>query len=206
MRAALRPQPSAITTVDCRYMNKPNYAAAYMLQHGREVAFVDNNTNEQVSNLLFSHNSSIPYLLSALKQNNLSWQDVKYIIVTHIHLDHSGGTSQLSKLCPNARVLAHPRAAPHLIDPSRKSVNLLFSRKKGIIAGARSVYGEQKFAELYGEIEPIESDRVVHVEDGTKLQLGDSELEFIHTRGHARHHMVIYDKNTKSIFTGMNSV
>ncbi|MCL4420006.1 hypothetical protein M1146_08060 [Patescibacteria group bacterium] len=46
------------------------------------------------------------------------------------------------------------------------------------------------------------AERVVQVEDGEKLQLGDSELEFIHTRGHARHHMVIYDKNTKSIFTG----
>lgn len=43
----------------------------------------------------------------------------QYIIVTHIHLDHAGGTSKLAKLCPNAKVLAHPRAAPHLIDPSR---------------------------------------------------------------------------------------
>lgn len=64
------------------------------------------------------------------------------------------------------------------------------------------MYGEQHCAELYGDIEPIAEAKVHAIEDGATLTLGSSELEFIHTRGHARHHMVIYDKYTKSIFTG----
>jgi glyoxylase-like metal-dependent hydrolase (beta-lactamase superfamily II) len=65
------------------------------------------------------------------------------------------------------------------------------------------VYGDAAFTEAYGEIEPIEGERVIEIPDGATLDLGSSQLEFIHTRGHARHHMVIYDTSSKSIFTGM---
>eukprot|EP01126_Amoeba_proteus_P004716 TRINITY_DN11563_c0_g1_i1.p1 TRINITY_DN11563_c0_g1~~TRINITY_DN11563_c0_g1_i1.p1 ORF type:complete len:331 (+),score=67.76 TRINITY_DN11563_c0_g1_i1:87-1079(+) len=168
-----------ISTIDCRYMNKTKYAASYMLNRNKEVAFVDNNTND-----------SVPILLTTLRNQNLSVEEVKYIIITHIHLDHAGGTSTLAKMCPNAKVLAHPRAVPHLINP------------KMIIAGASAVYGEEEFNKIYGKIEAVHPEKVLSIADGTKLPLGGSELEFIHTRGHAKHHMVIYDHATESIFTG----
>eukprot|EP01127_Copromyxa_protea_P011860 TRINITY_DN3025_c0_g1_i2.p1 TRINITY_DN3025_c0_g1~~TRINITY_DN3025_c0_g1_i2.p1 ORF type:complete len:271 (-),score=46.12 TRINITY_DN3025_c0_g1_i2:260-1072(-) len=179
MRVVPRSKIPSITTIDCRYMNRANCAAAYMISHQQEVAFVDNNTN-----------GSVPLLLSALKNTGLSPKHVKYIIITHIHLDHAGGTSALAKACPYATILAHPRAAPHLVDPTR------------IIAGAKSVYGEAMFNEVYGNIEAIPSERVVQIADGAKLNLGSSELEFIHTRGHAKHHMVVHDMSSKSVITG----
>ncbi len=170
--------PESITTIDGHYFY-PGRAAAYLLEDAGEAAFVDNNT-------VFS----VPYLLDALTARKLSPEQVKYIIVTHIHLDHSGGTAELLKHCPNATVVCHPRAQRHLADPSR------------LIAGVKHIYGEEAFAELYGEIEPIAEDRLLVREDDTTLTVGQRELRFHHALGHAKHHFFIHDSATNSILAG----
>src|SRR5690625_1204226 len=57
---------------------------------------------------------SIKYVKRGLESLGFSLEDVKYIIVTHIHLDHSGGAGLLLKDCPNAYVIVNPRGAIHL--------------------------------------------------------------------------------------------
>jgi len=167
-----------LVTVDCEYI-EPNLAAAYLRIQGDEVAFVETNT---------SH--AVPRLLSALAREGFSPQAVHFIIVTHVHLDHAGGASALAKACPDATVLAHPRAARHLIDPQK------------LVASAEHVYGKEKFAELYGTIEPIEASRVKALEDGAMVDFGGETLHFYHTRGHANHHFVVFDPARSSVFTG----
>jgi glyoxylase-like metal-dependent hydrolase (beta-lactamase superfamily II) len=92
--------------------------------------------------------------------------------------------------CQNASLVVHPRGSRHLIDPSK------------LIAGAMAVYGEEKFKEYYGEIIPIDSDRVIEAEDNFVLDFDGRVLKFIDTPGHARHHFCVWDKETKSMFTG----
>ena len=92
--------------------------------------------------------------------------------------------------CPNAILLAHPRAAPHLIDPGK------------LVASARKVYGDEAFEQLYGEIGPIHANRVRSMEDGERLSFGARTLTFIHTRGHANHHFCIHDDDSRGVFTG----
>lgn len=167
-----------VTTIDCNYV-MPKVAAAYLLHCGDRACFIDNNTNH-----------AVPSLIASLAQAGYAPEQVEYIIITHVHLDHAGGTGLLLQKCPNAKVVAHPRAAPHLIDPSR------------LVRSAQGVYGEENFRRLYGEIIPVPEDRVVIPADGETLAVGDSELTFIYTRGHANHHFVIVDKKTKSVFTG----
>lgn len=169
--------PSLYMT-DCEYMHK-NIAASYLLKHNDEAAIVETNTRFAVGSIL-----------KTLEQSSTAPESVKYIIVTHIHLDHSGGTAELLKHLPNARVLAHSRAARHIIDPAR------------LVESSKSVYGEKKFEELYGVIEPVEESRVQIQADGSKVNLGNSELQFFDTRGHANHHFVILDKTSELIFTG----
>lgn len=169
---------SRLLTVDCHYV-MPQLAAAYLRVEGDEAAFIEVNT---------SH--AVPHLLAALKDAGRTPEQVKLVIVTHVHLDHAGGTSALMKLCPNATVLAHPRAARHLVDPSK------------LVASARKVYGDEVFDELYGVIEPIDAARVRTVEDGEAVQLGDATLRFLHTRGHANHHFVVHDEKQNVVFTG----
>lgn len=169
---------SRLVTIDCQYV-RPQLAASYLREEGGEVAFIEANTTH-----------ALPRLLAALEKEGLAAEAVKYVIVTHVHLDHAGGASALMRACPNATLLAHPRAARHLIDPAR------------LVASAQKVYGEEAFASLYGTIEAIEPARVRSLEDGEQVTLGGAPLRFLHTRGHANHHFVVHDEAKEVVYTG----
>lgn len=166
------------TTIDCDYTGRSGIAAAYLLRQGDRAAFVEVNTS-----------LAVPLLLDALQRQGLSPGDVEHVIVTHAHLDHAGGAGALMAACPNATLWAHPRAAPHLIDPRK------------LIDSARGVYGPA-FDALYGEILPVDEARVRAPGDEEVLTWGQRALTFLHTRGHANHHLCVLDSGTDSVFTG----
>lgn len=168
----------SITTIDCAYLGD-GFAAAYLVREGDRAAFVETNTTH-----------AVPRLLAALEAEGLGPEAVDWVIITHVHLDHAGGASALMEACPNATLLAHPRAARHAIDPTK------------LVASAKEVYGEAAFAELYGEIAPIDEARVRIMEDEETLTWGERTLTFLHTRGHANHHFCVLDSKTNAIFTG----
>lgn len=165
-------------TIDCNYI-RPQFAAAFLIKEENEGIFIENNTTH-----------SVPFLLEGLNRVGLKTHEVKYIIVTHVHLDHAGGTSALMKKCPNATLIAHPKAAKHLIDPTK------------LIASATDVYGKSTFEKLYGELTPIDANRVHAVEDGEEISIGTRKLSFFYTRGHANHHICIFDNCSNGVFTG----
>ena len=168
-----------VSTIDSSSPGLARHTATFLLREGDQAAFVETNTNQ-----------GVPGMLAALRAEGLSPESVSYVIITHVHLDHAGGASQLMGACPNATLLAHPKAAIHAIDPSR------------LVKSAREVYGEERFAELFGEIGPIPEGRVRAMEDGAKLPFGSRELTFTYTRGHANHHFVVHDSRTNGVFTG----
>ena len=167
-----------IIVLDSGYYSK-DFASIYLLRQNNKVAIIETGTNY-----------SVPVVENVLIKNGLSLLDVSYVIPTHVHLDHAGGAGELMRQCVNASLVVHPRGSRHLIDPSK------------LIAGAMAVYGEEKFKEYYGEIIPIDADRVIEAEDNFMLDFDGRELRFIDTPGHARHHFCIWDKATKSMFTG----
>lgn len=170
--------PETVLPVDCHYEREKKAAAFLILEDGR-AAFVDNNTNH-----------AVPYLIEALEAQGLTSGQVEYAIITHVHLDHAGGTAALLQECPNATLLAHPKAARHMIDPSR------------LIAGAMAVYGEETFRRLYGTIEGVDEARVRTVADGEEVAWGSRRLRFFYTLGHATHHCCIHDSATNGVFAG----
>ncbi|MBM4764341.1 MBL fold metallo-hydrolase [Bacillus sp. B15-48] len=140
-----------------------------------------------------SASPSVPHILNGLKELGLALEEVKNIIVTHIHLDHSGGAGLLLTHCPNATVFVHSKGARHLADPSR------------LIASAKTVYGED-FDSLFNPILPIPEDRLVIKNDGDTLEIGaNCSLTFFDTPGHANHHFSIYHSGVNGIFTGDTS-
>ncbi len=167
-----------IHTIDCHYI-APKLAAAYLVAEPGEGAFVENNTVH-----------AVPRLLEVLGEAGLTRDQVRWIIITHVHLDHAGGTAELLRHCPNATVVAHPRAARHLIDPSR------------LVASARQVYGGEAFERMYGAIGPVPEERIRIMEDGSSLGLGARTLGFFYTAGHAKHHFCIHDSKSNGVFTG----
>lgn len=171
-----------IVTVDCDYLG-PRVAAAYLrlsdVPGDRDVAIVETNTS-----------LAAPKILDVLRAHGRTPEDVRYVIVTHVHLDHAGGASALLAACPRAVLLAHPRATRHLIDPAK------------LVASATAVYGAARFAQLYGTIAPAPAARVRALDDGAEVPFAGGVLRFLHTRGHANHHFVIHDLAARAVFTG----
>ncbi len=133
---------------------------------------------------------SVPYIKEGLRELGYTLDQVKYIIVTHVHLDHAGGAGLLLQDCPNAKVVVHPKGARHLADPSR------------LIAGARMVYGEQ-FDPLFDPIVPIPEQQIIEKTEGGQLEIGPTcTLEFWDTPGHAKHHFGIFDPVSNGMFAG----
>ncbi len=169
----------SIYTIDCLYAGMPETACAYLVIEGDRATFVETNTTH-----------AVPHLLAKLDSLGIPRSHVDYVIITHVHLDHAGGASALMKVCPNATLLAHPKAARHMVNPQR------------LVESSKLVYGEENFQKLYGEIEPISESRVRVMLDGEKLKWGNRHFQFLYTRGHANHHFCIYDSASNSIFTG----
>ncbi|THB68781.1 MAG: MBL fold metallo-hydrolase [Spirochaetaceae bacterium] len=167
-----------VITIDCDYI-QPQLAAAYLLIHRGRAVFIENNTQY-----------AVPLMIDILRENGLEPDDVDYAIVTHVHLDHAGGSSALMDACPNAVMLCHPRAVRHLVDPAR------------LIAGTREVYGAERFERLYGTIGPVSEDRVRSVADDEVIDWNGRNLRFLHTPGHASHHISVVDTDSNSVFTG----
>ncbi|MBN2886271.1 MAG: MBL fold metallo-hydrolase [Chromatiaceae bacterium] len=158
---------------------RPGLAACYLVRSADRLAFVDTGTEH-----------SVPALLALIERLGLSPEHVDYVIPTHVHLDHAGGAGALMAACPNARLVVHPKGAPHLIDPAR------------LIAGASAVYGAEAFKRDFGGLQPIAAERVILAEDGQSFDLAGRRLTFIDTPGHANHHGCILDSLTGGLFSG----
>ena len=154
-------------------------ASLYAIVHNGEVAFLETGIAP-----------SLPYVLRFLQDQGLTVEQVRYVIPTHVHLDHAGGAGVMMQAFPNAELVIHPRGARHMIDPSR------------LIAGTIQVYGEKVFHQIYGDIPPIEESRVIVAEHETRILLNDRELLIVDTPGHAYHHFCIVDALSHGIFTG----
>lgn len=158
---------------------RQDMAACYLVESEGEAALIDTGTNY-----------TVPHILEVLAAQGLSPEQVKYIIPTHVHLDHAGGAGKLMQACPKATLVTHAKGAPHMIDPSK------------LQAGATVVYGEEEFAQHYGDLVPIEFNRVKGCDDEETLQLGSRKLTLLNTAGHANHHICIFDDQSHSFFTG----
>lgn len=167
-----------ICAIDAQF-HRPRRAAIHLIVENGSAALIDTGTN-----------FSIPGVVATLKQKSIALEAVEYIILTHIHLDHAGGASACMRIFPNAKLVVHPRAASHMANPAR------------LVAGAIAVYGETEFKRVYGEINPIEANRIIEAADNSTIALNGRPLLFIDTPGHARHHHCIFDARSQSFFTG----
>ncbi len=167
-----------ITCVDTGYC-RPELAASYLIAQGEQAAFIDTGTFH-----------SVPRLLELLKLKGIERENVAYVMPTHAHLDHAGGAGELMRHLPNAKLVAHPRAAKHLIDPEI------------LTAGALAVYGQEEFSRGFGQLVAVPEHRVIIAEDEYTLDFNNRRLLFLDTPGHAKHHYSIFDELSQGFFTG----
>jgi len=132
--------------------------------------------------------SSVPKLVSGLKELNINFEDVEYVAVTHVHLDHGGGAGTLLKFLPNAKVLVHPRGMPHLINPER-----LWPSSQAVLGFV---------SEIFGKPEPVPKERIIPVTEGS-FDLDDgAKLRVIETLGHASHNLSFHESLNGGVFPG----
>jgi len=132
--------------------------------------------------------SSVPKLVSGLEELNIKFDNVKYIAVTHVHLDHGGGAGTLLSYLPNAKVLVHPRGMPHLVNPER------------LWSSAQEVLGF--VSEIFGKPEPVPKERIIPVTEGSFDLADDAKLRVIETLGHASHSLSFYESLNNGLFPG----
>lgn len=114
---------------------------------------------------------------------------LSYIIPTHLHVDHCGGTGLMAERSPKAKVLVAERQARYAVAPAK------------LIDANKQTFGAN-FADKFGPILPVPEDRVFPVNGSERIDLGGRTLEVIFSRGHANHHLCLLDSGSDGLFCG----
>ncbi|MFQ3285444.1 MAG: glyoxylase-like metal-dependent hydrolase (beta-lactamase superfamily II) [Natronomonas sp.] len=124
-------------------------------------------------------------ILDALDALGIGRDELAYIIPTHVHLDHAGGSWVLAEET-DAEVLVHEAGVDYLVDPGR------------LWAGTKAAVGDR--IEHYTKPEPIPEARITALEGGDTVDLGDRTLDVYHAPGHAFHQAIFHDADADAIF------
>ena len=133
--------------------------------------------------------ATVPGLLESLAALGIDRDEVDYVVLTHIHIDHAGGTGTALRALSNARAVVHPAGRRHLADPAQL-------QEASIRTSGTQVLN-------YGPIEPVPEDRMLSAEDGMRLDLGTGVvLELVLTPGHAQHHLSVFERGDGILLAG----
>jgi glyoxylase-like metal-dependent hydrolase (beta-lactamase superfamily II) len=111
--------------------------------------------------------------------------ELRAILLTHIHLDHAGGTGALVRAHPGVKVYVHEVGAPHVVDPTR------------LLRSAERLYGDW-MERLWGEVVPVPEENVVALSGGETVE----GFRVAYTPGHAFHHVAYLHEASGSAMTG----
>ncbi|OSS42341.1 metallo-beta-lactamase protein [Desulfurella amilsii] len=147
--------------IDLNFQNTPHTIASFLID-AVEPILVETGPDSTFKNLIIK-----------LKALGLNQQDIKHVLITHIHLDHSGAAWHFAQ--SKAKIYVHPKGKKHLIDPSH------------LVSSAQIVY-KDKLKSLFGNVEPINKDNVIEVDDEKEINICGTKVLPIYTKGHANHH------------------
>jgi glyoxylase-like metal-dependent hydrolase (beta-lactamase superfamily II) len=164
--------------VDLNFLGVPEIIATAILHSASGVALIDPGPSTTNDNLK-----------RALERKGIPLRDVRQILLTHIHLDHAGGTGSLVRENPEIEVFVHERGAPHMVDPSK------------LMASAARLYGGE-MNRLWGDFVPVPPDRIHLLKGGERITAAGRELAVAYTPGHASHHVSFFDTSTRVAFVG----
>ena len=167
-----------IYLIDTVALGHSNTVGAYVVK-GAKTAVVDT-----------GYASTYENVLRGLAEVGVSPSEVDFVIPTHVHLDHAGASGHLMGRMPNAKLIAHERAVPHLADPGR------------LIESATRVFGKEIIG-LYGIPTPVPRERMTAVGEEMSLDLGNGmSATLLHSPGHAPHQISVMLERQKVLLTG----
>jgi len=169
---------SGLDYVDLDFLGRPQIIATAILHGSPGVALIDPGPTTTLANLT-----------AALEKKGIRFDDVRQILITHIHLDHAGATGSILERHPHIEVIVHGRGAPHMADPSK------------LMASAGRLYG-QDMDRLWGEVKPVAVRSLRVVEGGETLSIVGRDVKVEYTPGHASHHVSYLDTASRVAFVG----
>jgi glyoxylase-like metal-dependent hydrolase (beta-lactamase superfamily II) len=163
--------------IDTVGMGNASTIAVYVVKGARRTALID-----------CGYASTYGNVMQGLRQLGVEPSRVDYLIPTHLHLDHAGAAGHLLRYMPRARVIAHERAVPHLVDPTK------------LVESAASVFGE-KLVQMYGKPLPIDKNKISAVGEESHIDLGGATLTTLHAPGHAPHQIAVLFEEERLLFS-----
>ena len=164
--------------IDLQPVGIPNFIASYVLKGANSTAIIETGPT-----------CSIPNLLLGLQEIGVSKEEVNYVAVSHIHIDHAGGAGTLMQQLPNAKLIVHLKGVPHMVNPQK------------LWEASKQVLGE--VAILYKEIQPVPESRIIASADDEIFDLGGGvQFRVLETLGHASHHLGFFETLGKGVFQG----
>ena len=118
--------------------------------------------------------STLPHLRDALAKIDIRAEDIRRVLLTHIHFDHAGAAWWFAQ--QGATIYLHPRGKKHLQAPER------------LWESAKMIYKDE-MERLWGRIEGIPESQLITPEDGSIISIGGVDIEAIYSPGHAVHHI-----------------
>ena len=149
--------------LDLKFLNRREAIGAYLILHPDGAVLVETGPG-----------STIDGLCAGLLVHGLAPKDVTHVLLTHIHLDHAGASGYLAR--QGAQIHVHPVGAPHMRNPEK------------LLASASRIYGD-KMDSMWGEFLPVPPEKLVEVQDGQEVAVGNLQFTALHTPGHAEHHI-----------------
>jgi len=152
-----------IHTIDLNFQGLSHAVAAFAVETSEGPVLIETGPH-----------STLPALEHGLEAIGYSLQQVRHVLLSHIHLDHAGAAWAFAET--GATVYVHPMGSPHLENPER------------LMQSAKMIY-QDSMDLLWGEMRPISPERLKTVEHGEEIIIGDTVFKAWHTPGHAIHHI-----------------
>jgi glyoxylase-like metal-dependent hydrolase (beta-lactamase superfamily II) len=167
-----------LSYVDLEFLGRRHAIASGIVESSAGVSIVDPGPTTCLATLELG-----------LEQRGIRWDDVRHVLLTHIHLDHAGATGTIVRAHPHVLVFVHERGAPHLADP-----------QKLIDSATRLYRGEM--SRLWGEIAPVPEGNLRVLAGGERIESGGRTFDVAYTPGHASHHVSYLDRSSGLAFIG----
>ena len=174
----IRPLAAGLDYLDLQFLGYPEIIATAVLHGPGGAGLIDPGPA-----------TTIDVLKRSLAERGFGVGDVRWLLLTHIHLDHAGATGSLVRENPAIKVYVHERGAPHMADPSK------------LLASATRLYGAD-MERLWGDFLPVPRQNLETLTGGETMTITGRELRVAYTPGHASHHVSYFDAASRIAFVG----